>query len=323
MAKSNEDKSMVYDMLAQVLIEEGQDFQAAVALLQESESFTPMSNHERLVTLAQLHEAEQALAYYEQGLTIIEQEMAELGDEHEYEDADSMEMRAEMKQVACNIMVSMAELYVTDLCDEETAESECTRLLETAQSLTNTNPEVYRALGNLRMIQGNTEQAVVDSKKAAALLQALIEAGQPIPEFLPRVELANQLMELECWQESTELFVMLLDEDEAIAELWYHAGICSLNWAGQMASQSDLQSEMHDLTTCAVQYFCQAKRILRDAPDEEMNATIEKHLTSLQENGFDVAGAKAEWKKAAYADGEGVDLNEIDSDDEEGDDEMN
>merc|ERR1712087_58342 len=54
---------------------------------------------------------------------------------------------------------SMAELYVTDLCDEPNAESECERYLQLSVKADPTNAEAYHLLANLRLIQGNVAKA--------------------------------------------------------------------------------------------------------------------------------------------------------------------
>jgi len=312
LVQNNEEKAMVYDLIAQVLLEEGEDVPRAIAVLKEAESLTPNVNYERLVNLGQLTQEQESLGYYQQGLNVLQEQLNELGPKRKGEDPELTAMRAELLEVASTVLVSMSELYVTDLCDEECAERECERLLQEAVKASATNTEAFRALGNLRMIQGNKAQAAKYTQHAFKLLVQAAESGKPIPEFLARVDLAKQLLELESWCEATELFVTLLDEDENIAEIWYYAGIASINY-GRSLGKTD---EAYDLQMAAAQYFLQAQKILKQAPDQEMQDNIENQLRSLNENGISVEEAKKALRTAMTASGEGVDIDDIDSDNE-------
>ena len=70
----------------------------------------------------------------------------------------SQQLQSLSKQISSGY-TSMAELFVTDLCDEEGAEAECEKLLQLALQNCETNPDALYALANLRTIQQREPEA--------------------------------------------------------------------------------------------------------------------------------------------------------------------
>ena len=66
-----------------------------------------------------------------------------------------MILREKVSTACC----AAAEIFMTDLCDDEDAEIQCSSWLERAMSTDPTNPEVFRVLADLRMCQEKPEEA--------------------------------------------------------------------------------------------------------------------------------------------------------------------
>lgn len=64
-----------------------------------------------------------------------------------------------MRKHICDAYCSLAELFVTDLCDDELAEQKCEEYLKTAKSFDVGSPELTQSYANLRLIQNNLEDA--------------------------------------------------------------------------------------------------------------------------------------------------------------------
>lgn len=313
LATSDDEKAQVFDAMAQILLDEGIHVDEAVGYFKQAETLAPGSSFERCSNLGQLTQTHESLHYYQQGLNLLEQQICELGPKRKGEDPDVAMMRAEFMELAANIMCSIGDLYMTDLCDEENAEKECTRFLSEAIKIAPTNIDALRTIGNLRMIQGNKQQAIKHTKDAYQHLINAVDQGKPVPEFLSRTELAKQLYELQLWSDATELFCALLDEDEQIGELWLYAGVSSINLAKTIKNKA----EAHDLLFHAAQYFHNCARIIRESPDPDMQAEIDQNLAMLKSLGIDIDAAKKALTRAKTASSEEGTLDDIVSDDEE------
>ncbi len=139
------------------------------------------------------------------------------------------------------------------------------------------NPEPYRLLGNLRLIQQQPEEAGRCSLFAFKLILDAIEKQKSIPEFTSRCELAKQLFELEQWEPAAELLGMLVEESDSIAELWYLSGVSIVRMAEQSAAGGDQQENLE----AAAHHLIRAQLLLQQAPDEEMETSISAQLEML------------------------------------------
>jgi tetratricopeptide (TPR) repeat protein len=163
----------------------------------------------------------------------------------------SQQLASLSKQISSGY-TSMAELFVTDLCDEEGAEAECEKLLQLALQNCPTNPDALYALANLRTIQQREPEACQVMEKLFEALQqcraASIEnmsvlaladdqANDDVPHTIHladvsyelRVAAAKLAFELQAVQPALDLLEQLLEEDDRILEVSHLAAVCAFH----------------------------------------------------------------------------------------------
>ena len=79
----------------------------------------PNQGHAKFFSLAQLFSGQESLDIYKQGILILQDVLSQM----DQESNEAKEARKELSNSFC----SVAELYMTDLCDKEEAEAECSR----------------------------------------------------------------------------------------------------------------------------------------------------------------------------------------------------
>jgi Tfp pilus assembly protein PilF len=146
----------IMDELSPILAELHCEDEAKQILLKSCE-LAPGVNPTKWMYLAQMQNGHEALASYEKGVAILQSEGAKAeaaGDTKEATDY-AMHIRKQM----CSTLVSMAELFMTDLCMEEIAEARCEELLKSALAFDSESPEPIQATANMRMSQHRVEEA--------------------------------------------------------------------------------------------------------------------------------------------------------------------
>lgn len=189
-ATKKEDKCYAQDLLGQILNDIG-DTEKAIISFKESEELIPRSSFERLLTLGQLHEGKESLKYYQYGQQVL-QELLQGTSKNNSTFKKQKEYRKEIMLTASNVLCSIGDLYLTDLCDEPDAEKQCEYFFTEAIDICDTNCEAYRAMANFRLIQGRTNQAkkiILDSYKL--LLENFQDTTIEPPSFFSRVEIAK------------------------------------------------------------------------------------------------------------------------------------
>ena len=333
LATSLESRAAVLDVASQILISDSAPQEQVLAILNEAETLTPMSSHERLLDLAQFSSGTQCLQYYQNAITLLEQTVAGMHQELAKlpntlkNKAEREELKFDiddLAQVAATAMVAIAELYTTDLCDEEDAEKQCGHYLQLAISTDPMNVEAYRSMGNFCYIrydatkpptdmenQSLYKQAIQYSKQAYQILRKCYEQNldHKIPEFIPRLELGRQLYELQCWEETLTVLTMILQEELEVAEIWLLCIVSSYRLAEQLHIESTqppvskspakvraLQEQVNSLLTCAAQYAVNCGRVIEAAEDKdaEIIKDLKQYIALLKEKGYTLAKAKAE-----------------------------
>jgi hypothetical protein len=94
------------------------------------------------MSLAQLFEGQQSLQLYQQGIGILTKKVS-----------DNVELKHDLSTAYC----AVADLYMTDLCDEAEAEVEVTKAIESAIQAEETNPEAWQTKARLELIKNQFE----------------------------------------------------------------------------------------------------------------------------------------------------------------------
>jgi len=148
------------------------DFELAKQLLDKSISITPFSGYDKYLSRAQISTGSESLYFYNKGIQQIKVDISKFppilekkkssktneegamdvdGQDPEEEEEEEEELDPEsnsfkvkvltheLSSVYCNI----AELYMTDLCDEDDAQELCSKAIQQATEAESSNPEPF------------------------------------------------------------------------------------------------------------------------------------------------------------------------------------
>jgi tetratricopeptide (TPR) repeat protein len=218
-----EDADIRYQ-LGSICLELG-DFQGGFENIRLSLNLEPETTPDRFFAFAQLIPGREAVQVYEHGMKVY----VESG-------SGSSEVKRKVSTACC----AAAEIFMTDLCDDEDAEIQCGGWLERALSTDPTNPEVFRVLADLRMCQEKPQEAREFVLRACQLwseeLERLINPSEnesvellaEIPSYESRISAAKILIELgdsDLIEQAVNLLEQLLKEDDSVLMTWYLLGL--------------------------------------------------------------------------------------------------
>lgn len=206
-------------LYASVLIELGQIETAREALLR-AVTASPNAGYEKYLALAQLSTANDSLGYYSEAARILKGLLPSVTD---------TEVLKTMHRQLSNIFASAAELYLTDLCFEEGAESRCEALVAESIAADASNPEGLRLQADLRLSQDRKEDAKASMLACLALWKDLSFDDLQYPLYEQRLAMSKVLLEVELFEEATEVLEGLLEEDDSVIDSWYLLGIAQVS----------------------------------------------------------------------------------------------
>lgn len=254
---------------ASILIETGRH-QLAVEALEKAIGVEPDAGYEKYFALAQLSEGAKAFGCYERGVSILR-----LGDEED--------KSLKVSSALC----AAAELYMTDLCDQADAEDRCTKLLQEALATDPTNPEVYRVMADLLLVQQNTELARESMTKCYSLWRMAASPdpsecdpdsmdSEPTERGLPnydfRLACAKIMLELSMFEEAEEIIDQLLADDDEACTPWYLLGVLNV-----MCDSGSAEIAREAFTAAEALVL----REDEEEQDEELLASIRSFLADL------------------------------------------
>ena len=192
----------------------------------------PEEGHSKYLTMAQLFTGDESLQLYAKGIEILTSAR----------DAEEEEVKVkELSRSLSNALCSVAELYMTDLCDEEDAEEACQGYIQRSIDADKSNPEALQVKARylliwakfdvstasdegmfLRPIRGacmHPQEAKATIKESLDLwlpaYQDVIENKQGASNFDPvdvcpllyttRIGTSKLLIEMEMWDEATQV----------------------------------------------------------------------------------------------------------------------
>lgn len=218
-----EDADLQY-LMGTICLEVG-DFVNGFEHIRNSIHLRPETTPDRFFAFAQLLSGSDALQVYEHGLGI-------------FNATATTDRTPEMSKNASTACCSAAEIFMTDLCDEEGAELACERWLQLANSACPGNPEYYRVMADLRMCQQRPEDARVAVLEAVRLWNGELDAvlNPPpenpasasaadllveLPSYESRIAAAKILIEVGEMQSAVSMLEQLLREDDSVLMTWY------------------------------------------------------------------------------------------------------
>eukprot|EP01097_Dermamoeba_algensis_P010315 TRINITY_DN7562_c0_g1_i1.p1 TRINITY_DN7562_c0_g1~~TRINITY_DN7562_c0_g1_i1.p1 ORF type:complete len:336 (-),score=85.38 TRINITY_DN7562_c0_g1_i1:152-1159(-) len=196
----------IMDDMAEILLEMG-DFTNAHQLLSRSIQLEPTSGAGKWLNFGQLVAAADAVTSFQKGIEILLQEKTKTTSEEEI---------TKINKQLCTACCSIAEIYMTDLCDEETAEASCVEWVGKAIECDPQNPEGHQALASLSLSQKLTD-------KAKSALQTSISLWEPKereewPSISFRLATSKLLMEVGENEKAAEVLVSILEEDAQLID---------------------------------------------------------------------------------------------------------
>lgn len=242
----------VLDALGEVLIQLD-DPVGARAAFERSAVVAPSAGFAKWMYLGQLSRGNDAVEHFTRGLGVINARL-DAGATGQ----DAAKLRRRLSEAFC----SLAELFLTDLCDEADAEPRCAMHAASALEADAGNPEAHLVNANLRLCQKAPAEAAVFMRRACELMRALeddesedeggevsgggagagggasAKAARPalpahvlalgMPSMDVRLDAARTCMEMELYDEASHLFDRLLGEDDTNMEVWFLAGEAAL-----------------------------------------------------------------------------------------------
>lgn len=228
----------VYDMLAEVEISIGETERAERAWLggiERSGNSSHPSNAERNLYIAQLKEGNDSRRCCQQGIEMLEIRLENMASSGQMAgasvpdptlEADSVHL---LQQKLCAAYCALADLYLTDLCFEESAEQMCQESLDKAmRHNVEDSYEPIQSLASLRLSQHKNEEA---SQLVMAAYARIVAAAEQHPvDFDHRFAAARILLECapyahQCADAALDLLSNLMREDDENIEIWFLMGV--------------------------------------------------------------------------------------------------
>ncbi|KAI8815659.1 uncharacterized protein EV422DRAFT_548602 [Fimicolochytrium jonesii] len=280
--------------------------------------------YEAHLYLGQLSAGKVALEYYDSAANLLSVALQKAG-------VDTMKATPAVSTSAAtslllrklsNALCSMAEIYMTDCCDFEEAESKCQSYAQRATEIDPQNPEAHQTLASVRMSQCRPDDArksletsmdiwinsIPQPILASEQQQQASSSSSPshptppaIPPYPARINLTKLLLELSMHDRALAVLKTIEEENDEDLELWYLYGYCLYRMGGgRGAVPQDGDYDNDDLDSDVAG---PAVEVADDRKKELWNEAAEcfEHFMQLYERLAEMR------KEAMAADGEGMD----------------
>jgi len=205
-------------------------------VLSKSISINPTENYQKYMSLAQLLQGIQAINCYLQGIDMIKSRIQMLSshqtqcfpsrhqnddDEEEEEEEEDETVESLSKKVA-TAFTSIAEIYLTDSCFEDSAETECEKYLRSALEWDSSNMFTHQVFASFYLSANNPPQALIHLNTSNAIFLAKnnnYDKGDGLYSF--RVTTGRLYIELAEFKSALEVLEPLLGVYDQDAELYF------------------------------------------------------------------------------------------------------
>ncbi|KAL3312804.1 hypothetical protein Ciccas_008606 [Cichlidogyrus casuarinus] len=191
-------------------------------------------SHQKYMFLAQLSEGMDAVNLYKSGIELIKKCRLNEADK-------AVECNKQEADAYC----AVADLYMTDLCDEADAESVCLDCITKACAVDPENAQAWFTAASFHTVKAQQDKSRECVEKCLALMNPKIEAaledqakkeseseqeeegGQIDLEDVTGIPLASLIaltrimIELQMWQKAADLLEVMLEEEEDNVEIYY------------------------------------------------------------------------------------------------------
>merc|ERR1712198_336430 len=176
--------------------------------------------------------------------------------------------------------VALAELFMTDLCDEEEAAVEARKHINLATEVDPSNPEGWQALASFLLVLGESEEAGVAMERSLSLWlpqhtawAATGEGEQTNLSYDTRLASVKVLLDLERFDTAAEILDSLLEEDNEVVAAWYLHG-----WLNYPRNDPDFHGNVRHYLKRAQQVH-----VMSPNDDEAMMEHIKELLAEVGE----------------------------------------
>lgn len=198
------------------------DFNAAKQLLVKSIQLAPNDNWVKYMSLGQILQGGEAVQCYHKGIQLMTEHKRKLDNGEVI--AKEGEVESIKEQIA-SALCCQAELYMTDSCYEDNAESECEKLLAQALQVDPNNKETLFTMANFKLCQQKQEEALHLLNQSYALWKDLDYSSGLWPSMEFCHNSAKMFLELSEDKTAASIWENLLEIDDNIAEIHYHLGL--------------------------------------------------------------------------------------------------
>lgn len=223
------DDLLALQLLGEALLEIGEPEQAYnhIKMAANADPDGSKGGYEKFLWLGQLVGGRQGIEWYNKGIEGLKQDIA--NDEHKLgsgsldQDSDhTKQALAYKKRKLCETLCGIVEIWMTDLCMEEEAETQCVNLMEEAIKTDNEHAESWAVLASVRISQQKNEEA----KEALAKAWEIFAVDQE-PSLPSIMQLTKMLIEMGMLEQALEASVRIHDLNDEEIEGFYLAGLAS------------------------------------------------------------------------------------------------
>jgi len=259
------DHPRALEMCANLLLERG-EVENAQHCLGRAITVQPEIGHTKYLTAAQLFTGLESRDLYQKGVELLEASAAP-------GDSDTAGQLS-------TAYVALSELYMSDLCDSPEAQTEAAKFIDLALKADGSNPEAWQADASYKLVLGEVEAAKNSIKSSLELWlpqhTAFLETGEGRETSLnynSRLGTVKLLLDLEMFDEATQICDALLEEDDEVVAPWYLLG-----WLNYLREDQDYWGNVRH-------YLGRAKQVqvMNPTDDDEMVQHIEELLAEVGE----------------------------------------
>jgi len=260
------DHPQALEMSANLLLERG-EVDRAQHCLGRAITVQPDMGHSKYLTAAQLFSGVESRDLYCKGVQLLVAGRAAAAD-------------SDTAAQLSTAYVALSELYMSDLCDAPEAETETANYIKLAVEADGTNPEAWQADASFKLIIADVEGAKNSISRSLELWlpqhTAFLEKGEGSETSLSynsRLGTVKVLLDLEMFDEATQICDALLEEDDEVVAPWYLLG-----WLNYLREDQDYWGNVRH-------YLGKAKQVqvMNPTDDDEMVQHIAEILSEVGE----------------------------------------
>jgi len=258
------DHPQALEMSANLLLERG-EVEKAQQCLGRAITVQPDQGHTKYLTAAQLFTGVESRDLYRKGVELL---------------LSGKAINTDTAEQLSTAYVALSELYMSDLCDAPEAETESARYISLAIEADSTNPEAWQAEASFKLILADVDGAKISISKSLDLWlpqhTAYLEKGEGVETSLSynsRLGTVKILLDLEMFDEATQICDALLEEDDEVVAPWYLLG-----WLNYLRNDKDYWGNVRH-------YLGRAKQVqvMNPTDDDQMVQHVEEILAEVGE----------------------------------------